>query len=374
MVADMHMSNKLSYAQPGANDQGITDRLQDQMNVWKRMYNVAKDRNVDAIFVLGDLFDRSLVDAITLTCATEVIMNSPAPMLLLPGNHDANSIKGGRFTVEAFGQVGKTRYNDPIDVIGFEGAERSYPVSGSNVVFWSIGFCPLEETRATLARFKTTMDSNEFNVLLLHNSILGAEHLGWVCDDGLDPEEICSDFDQVISGHFHRHQTFGDNGIYLGAPMQFNFGDAGNSAGFWIVEFTGKDVNFEFIPSKAPKFHVFKEWKNHTKKLRVKKGDYVRFEIAATHPEWIEQKVAAKTFCSSWEEVGIHASFKHKPIAQHAQRLGGEDEDGNVAVSMDKAISSYVDASSVVTEGLDSARLKRIGRDFLATAKVNYGN
>lgn len=369
----MHMSNKLPYAQPGAGDQGITDRLQDQMNVWDHMYNVAKDRNVDAIFVLGDLFDRSLVDAITLTCATEVIMRSPAPIYLLPGNHDANSIRGGRFTVEAFGRVGKTMYDDPIQVIGHQNTPHLVPIHRTKLVFWSIGFRPLEETRVALARFRADLEPDCFNVLLLHNSILGAKNLGWVCDDGLDPDEVCADFDQVISGHFHLHQMFGDNGMYLGAPMHHHFGDAGNVSGFWIAEFTGKDVNFDFISSKAPRFHVFDEAVKWTKKLRVKKGDYARFEIAATHPEWIKQKPAVQALCSSWEEKGIHASFHHKPISQHELRIGGDDE-GGVAVSMDKAISSYVDATSVVTTGLDLTKLKRIGRDFLATAKVTHEN
>lgn len=35
---------------------------------------------------------------------------------------------------------------------------------------------------------------------------------------------------RTFSGHFHLHQTLGRNFVYVGSPLQFNFGDAGLDA------------------------------------------------------------------------------------------------------------------------------------------------
>jgi len=381
-VADVHMSNKLSYAKPMPEKRGLTDRLEDQMNLWERVYAAALRRKVDALFVLGDLFDRPTVDAVTLTYTTSAIMNSPVPVYILPGNHDANSIRGGRFTVEAFSHMGKPKCHDPVTVIG-EAVDGQGDIDTLQVAigkgrhrqmleFWPIGFRPVAETKAALARFREKLDSDNYNVLLLHNSILGSEHLGWQCDDGLEPDDVCQGFDQVLAGHFHLNQYFGDNGMYLGAPMHHHFGDAGRDAGFWYIEWPGRDKepNMEFIRGGAPQFHIYDSLKEPAS---PQNGDYVRFEIEATHPEWVKKKPAAQALCDKLIAQGIHASFKHKPIAQHEARLGEKNIKKAAAMSMDKAIDKYVKATGVVTSGLDLKRLRKMGRDILGTARGANG-
>jgi len=384
-VADIHMSNKLSYAQPLPNQRGLTDRLADQMHLWERMYAAALRNKVDALFVLGDLFDRPTVDAVTLTYTTAAVMNSPVPVYILPGNHDANSIRGGRFTVEAFSHMGKPKCHEPVEVIGeaVDGKEDIDVLqiavgkgqSRRQLEFWPIGFRPVAETKAVLQRFRKKLDKNNYNVLLLHNSILGAEHLGWECDDGLEPDEVCQGFDQVLAGHFHLKQNFGDIGMYLGAPMHHHFGDAGRPAGFWVIEWPGGDKEpvMQFIDGGAPEFHVFESLKKPSKQCGVKSGDYVRYEIEVTHPEWIKRKPVAQAICDALKAEGIHASFKQKPIAQHEARLGEKDIKKAAAMSMEKAIGKYVKATGVVTSSLDLKRLREMGREILESARGTHG-
>jgi len=362
-AADIHMSNRLPFAKPGAED--VSDRLRDQINLIAHINEVATAAKVDATFILGDLFDQSRVDAVTLTHTIQALTATTVPMYIMAGNHDANSIRGGRFTVEAFGVMEHER----IRFLDSEVAPRKW------LQFLPVPFMPIKETEEKIAEARKLCAKDVTNVLLFHNSVLGCDHLEWTCDDGLDPDELCDGFDWVIGGHFHTSQEFGKDkrGMYLGAPMHHHFGDRGRTAGFWIIEFTegGKRAT-KYIESETPRFHV-------TQDMVVnpgwKAGDYVRIEVEATHAEWPKIKPKAKAFCEALKDEAIRASYKHKPIYHHKKRLTGDakTKDAAVKLTLGQAITEYVDASAVVTKGLDKKQLKKIGKEALEAVRGEHG-
>src|SRR5690606_29453075 len=128
--------------------------------------------------------------------------------------------------------------------------------------FWPVEYSPMERAKDLIGacRERAKKQSGS-NVLLMHQSVLGCTHIGWICDDGLSPEEVCEGFDWVFTGHFHDPQNFGPNkkGLNLGAPMHHRFDDAGRKAGFWYVRFeedgSAKRV---FIDGGCPNFHSIK--------------------------------------------------------------------------------------------------------------------
>lgn len=373
LTADIHMSNKLPYSKPGKND--VTDRLVTQLELWKQFGEIAEAQNVKAIFVLGDLFDKSVVDAITLTHTVEALveLSTIRPVYILPGNHDANSITGGRFVVEALGAMRKKR----IHVIGEKPAQSLHVKSdGKDVSFWPVSFKTVGETKAELAEIRKTIDKKHFNVLLMHNSVQGAEHLGWVCDDGLDGEVVCEGFDRVYSGHFHNHQSFGTCGMYLGAPMQHNYGDVGRETICHVVAFEKKGRVINLVEDQfelnAPKFHTF----NHPDHFvgsadGIPKGDYARLEVVATHSEWSAVKGAMDSAVRQLEKKGIHSEVKHRPQYHHDNRMGTEVL--SEGMSLKDAVSAYVRASGVVTDSLDPDRLVELGRNILADVESEQG-
>lgn len=359
-IGDIHMSNKLPYARPSQCDR--TDRLDDQLRLWEYVHKVAKDEKVDATFVLGDLFDKSLVDAVTLTHTVEALVKSPVNTFILPGNHDANNLRGGRFTVEAFGVMGR----DHLHVIGGDVIKpRNW------LRFWPIAFKPLSETREDLKAIREKLDHDLVNVLLLHNSVLGSKHLGWVCDDGLEPAEVCEGFDWVLSGHFHGHQEFGEGGVgmYLGAPMHHHYGDVGRKAGFWIIQFDDEgNREDKFVPSKLPRFH---KADSLAFKPKLRKGDYIRYEVEATHAEWVKMKPLAVEVTEKLIAEGHHADYKHKPIYHHEARLVPQDE--AATLTLEAAVAKYPEMVGVATSGLDVSRLQEIGRDALKAVRSEHG-
>jgi DNA repair exonuclease SbcCD nuclease subunit len=317
------------------------------------------------------------VDAVTLTHTVQAIVElceAGHQVYLLPGNHDANSVTGGRFIVEAFGAMNK----DNIHVIGeHPGQSVETDVSDKVLAFWPIAFKTISETRTELEDIRQILDKQKYNVLLMHNSVSGAVHLGWECDDGLDPDEVCAGFDLVYSGHFHRHQHFGSNGMYVGSPMQHNYGDVGSNGGCWLVEFTKQPrkktkVKQTFVELNSPCFHIFSDLKEF-KKAELKSGDYARLEVSMAHAEWVESKTGYYAVCDNWKKKGVNAEVRYIPTYHHESRLEGSTDGDMDGLSLEKAIATYVHTSDVVTEGLSKSDLIVIGRRILNEIKMEQG-
>jgi 3',5'-cyclic AMP phosphodiesterase CpdA len=362
-ISDIHMSNQLPQAVLAEN--GDTDRLQDQSALWRRVRQSVLDWEVDIVFILGDLFDKSLVDAVTLAVTVESVVALPTTTYVLPGNHDAVSTDGGRFTVEAFGLMGR----DHIKYLG-RAANNEAVVWDDWLRFYPIEYCAskdaYERLDAILAERDLLPDAG-VSVLLMHHSVMGCKHGGWVCDDGLESEEITKHFEHVFSGHFHDTQEFGHNGMYLGAPMHHHLGDEGRPAGYWVVDFL-PDGTLEkyFIDGECPRFHST-TWERAAMASPAHPGDYLRLYVDATHAEWVALRPTVAAYVDVLKGEGIKATYKHRPIYHHAERIASIGS--KTAMTMDMTAAAYVDSSSVDTIGLDADRLKEIAKKALEEGK-----
>lgn len=359
-IADIHGSNKLPYSKPTKQDR--TDRLDDQIALLRRFRASAEEYDVDAIYVLGDLYDKSLVDPVTLTHIVEEVVSWPFNTYILPGNHEANSLRGGRFAVEAFGVMGR----DHLFVIG---NDVEPVIIDDWLNFWPIAFMPVGATKRRIEAIRGKINKKCTNVLLMHNSVLGANHQGWTCDDGLLVEEVCNGFNWTLSGHFHTPQKFGGTGLYLGAPMHHHYGDVGRKAGWWIMDFCGGDLKRKFIDGAAPRFHILDGIDKKTAS-KISKGDYARIEINATSEDWVKMKPEVKAYCAALDEKGINSSFRHIPIARHGMRMASSK---TAAMTLDEAVAKYPETASVEIGSLDKKKLKSIGLEALQAARGEYG-
>ncbi len=371
LISDIHMSNRLSHARPGPS--GVTDRLQDQLNLWKRVKDSAEEHECKGIVIAGDLFDKSQTDAITLTETTRALndISRGLKVHIIPGNHDAINTSGGRFTVEAFGAMG----NDNIHYLK-TGERVSF--GDDWLGFWPMEYCSQEVATETIAAMQAKARAlpsrkKRTEVLLIHQSIMGCEFAGdWKCDDGLDPDFICRDFNFVISGHFHKYQTFGplDQGFYLGSPLHLYFDDAGRKAGYWIVTYTSDgQCERKFIPGGCPRFHEL-DWPAPAGIKPFHAGDYVRLNVESTASDWETLKPKVKGEVDKLKEKGIHASFKYKPLHQHLRRIAGATAALDSTLNPEAMAEAYLSAPSVDKGGLDKARLNRIAREALEAARA----
>lgn len=363
MISDIHMSNKLPEAVMTDND--VTDRLRDQMRLWKQVKRSAVELEVDSVNVLGDVFDQSRVDAVTLaaTCAAVRSLSQAAPVYIQGGNHDAVSIHGGPFTVEFFGAL-------KLDRIHYVSGPGQVPTPDW-LRFWPVPYGSVNRTRKLLAEYRKQMkrDRRACEVVLLHHSILGCTHEGWKCDSGLTPEEAREGFDYSLSGHFHTTQFFGEDrrGLYLGSPLHFRFDDAERKAGWWKISFF-KDRPWEtkFISSRLPRFRQV-TWPEKAAKYRA--GDYLRISVVATHAEYALLKPKAQAYCNELIAAGVRASLHHKPLYHHAKRLKGAKKKG-AKQSILHVVDQYVEAIGVDTSGLESKRLQRMGKQAIEAGRL----
>lgn len=364
-ISDIHMSNKLPHAHPGKD--GVTDRLQDQIRLWDNVAKHVRSYKVDCVLILGDLFDKSLVDAVTLTTTVKCIVDLPCNVRILPGNHDAASVTGGRFTVEAFGAMDKEHIRYLRPEVMFSPCDWLH--------FYPVPFGPSAPSMEQIEKAKLTAERHQeaVNVLLLHHSIIGCSHLGWTCDDGLDSEEVCDGFDAVLAGHFHEHQRFGPDlqGMYLGAPMHHRYDDVGRSAQYWILTFTPDgEIDEEAVDPGLPKFRRVEIRDSEiTEPPEVLVGDFLRYDVHATHAEWASLKPQIIELCGDWRGKQVNASFKHKPIYHHESRLGTPIKAGAGIVKMDQHVRTYADKAR--TDSLDRDRLLEMGLGMLAEARVD---
>lgn len=357
--ADHHKSNALPYSRPSAD--GRTDRLDHQLANWDQMREYALKHKVDGVFLLGDLFDKARLDPVTLaeTAAALRRLAEVAPLNILPGNHDALTIKGERFNVEVFKNIDGIRYID---------AEQ--PLDVGPVVFWPLEYMTAEATREQLEGMRLVIRESGCgpNVLLFHNSVIGCSHLAWLCDDGLTPDEMLEGFDWAIGGHFHTHQRFGDGdrGMYCGAWMQHDFGDVGEDRGFWDITWKDGKRKDKLVTAQSPKFHTAEP---AVIPETAERGDYIRWEVHCTHAEYEgvrEQLEKAKGLAF---KRGFRVDYKHKPVYQHAARIVTTDEMSTV--SMREMVDRYVDSDDIELGQLKAKRLKRLGAEIMAEAEID---
>lgn len=362
-ISDIHMSNSLPHARQ-TNARGVTDRLADQLKLWRRVYNIAERARCEAIFVQGDLFDHSRTDAITLAETCHIVAESPLPIYIVPGNHDGVNTRGERFTVEAMSVIECVNYMRT----GEPFCPREW------LTFWPLEFSPLERTREALRAMKLKRDVT--NVLLMHNSIVGCTHCGWTCEEGqgLEARELTDHFDHVLSGHFHDPQPFGRNGRYLGAPMHHRFDDIGRPAGFWVMQWHRSGARKEvFVDGGCPRFHTLAYADKAARSaFRARTGDYVRVVLRCTHAKLVKRQVAAQRYVDELVARGLRAHWVHDPVYHHVARMRDEDGTPSAVLAPRKMVSGYVDAVEVDTNDLDTKALKQLGRDIFVAVEGEW--
>lgn len=370
-ASDLHLSNTLPFAKPGTN--GVTDRLRDQEQLIYRIFDTARREKCEAIFLQGDIFDHSRVDAITLTTTVRALAQTPVDLFIIPGNHDGVNTRGERFTVEALSEVTGCHY--------METGEPFKPRDWLS--FWPLEFAPLEVNREMLARFK--LSKNRVNTLLMHNSVVGCTHVGWKCEEGMgfDADEVTARFDHVLSGHFHDPQKFGTNGRFLGAPMHHRFDDMGREAGYWMIDWTEDgDREEQFIDGDAPRFHQLdiddEDARQHFLTThfigdeQVRALDYVKVRVQCTHADLIQRKPKVEELIANMRAEEMRVMWFHDPVYQHTNRIVDEAGDASKVVSPRGMVTGYVEAPEVDTTGLDRKKLKQLGRDIFDAVEGSW--
>lgn len=197
------------------------------LNLFEEVLDNCERKNIDNIFILGDLFhNRKSTNTVTEKVALQIAdLLSKKQTTMLVGNHDAyykTSLIPN--SLQKFKNYSNIKIIDKIETI-------------DNIVL-----CPWD-TIPKGFRGGYCFGHFELNGFYMND--------GYKCHKGQDPQQLLlNEFDHIYSGHFHMPRSQGTI-TYIGAPFQHNFGDVGQSRGYYIFD----DGELEFIKfTNAPEF------------------------------------------------------------------------------------------------------------------------
>ena len=170
---------------------------------------------------MGDVFDKSSSIKneafVPLFMKLYEMKNSGIEFTFILGNHDIYTVNNDSI-VETFHPIGRVVKDVLVDgdftFLSYTKKEENVPVSGR----WLFTHLPI-------ANFSF---DNLFHATEKHAF----------------KEELFENYSLVFSGHFHRHQSR-KNIVYVGSPVQLNFGEEGTTKGF--IVFDDETENWEFV-------------------------------------------------------------------------------------------------------------------------------
>lgn len=244
--------------------------LEEQKNVLLQAFHMAKEHQVDAVLIAGDVYDKNIpvIEGIRLfdTFLT-ALKTKNIPVFIISGNHDsAERLSFGRHLfadteiylsgtyeeeilkktlTDEFGEVDiyLLPFLKPQQICVAEGEEKPGDYT--------------EAVRLVLGRLK--LNKNNRNVLVAHQFVggIGAEpgrtdsetqSVGGV--DMVD-YRVFDAFDYVALGHLHGAQQVGRKSIrYAGSPVKYSFSEAGQVKSATLV--TLGEKNGEIVMENLP--------------------------------------------------------------------------------------------------------------------------
>ncbi|MBN1421287.1 MAG: DNA repair exonuclease [Planctomycetes bacterium] len=207
----------------------------------RRVVELARDRGAAFIVLAGDTFEDNGIDRVLARKVAEILRASPAPVFILPGNHDP--LVPGSVLDEDLWRAAEAvrilRDASPIDIAG----ARLFP-------------CPLRErtssrdpTRAIPPADPGVQDPRPIRIGIAHGSIAG---IAEDADDFPIPPDAAerAGLDYLALGHWHSHLRLGERAAYSGTHETTKFGER-ESGRALVVEIDGPGASpgIEVVPT-----------------------------------------------------------------------------------------------------------------------------
>ena len=241
--------------------------IEEQKNALWQVLSAIDDKNVNGIFIAGDIYDKSVptIEAIELFDSFLVELSKrDIDVFIISGNHDSPERVG--FGAEFFkskriyiskAYEGKVEYVDMEDEFGKVRIHLVPFLKPANVR----RFYPEEEINDYNSAVRVVTEHMDMigegrNIVLVHQFITGAvrseseeSFLG-----GMDNVEydLFDDFDYVALGHIHKSQAMGRQQVrYSGALVKYALDEINQVKSMTYMEIKAKnDIEIETIPIK----------------------------------------------------------------------------------------------------------------------------
>lgn len=239
--------------------------LADQHATFQEICKIANDKQVDAVVIAGDLYDRTIpseaaIQELTKELAT-LNIKEHLPVLAISGNHDSATRLG----------IGHQWFVNNDFYLNTNFSDAFHPISIQNTKFFLLPFFGLQQVRNYFAddriqnintamqkivtKMKEAFDPQSQHVLVAHFFAAGskrtAESETMIEVGGLSAvnADILKDFDYVALGHLHNKNALHEERVrYSGSPMKLSVSEATMEKGVWIVDTDPFEI--QWVPLK----------------------------------------------------------------------------------------------------------------------------
>lgn len=277
ICSDLHADVYTRFAK--ISDNGINSRLEDCLLALRRIGEIAKEKGVDHLFFLGDLFNsRNTIPVEVYYYVYRELLKlvEHLEVYLLVGNHDQCLRKGNINSVYPFSSICKVIENPISEVVG-------------GVRFT---FLPFAANSESYLSYLSHLEPTEYpEILLGHLGLTGAvvgpnEHR---MKSDLKAEDLHpSRFLWVVLGHYHRFQVLGDNIIYVGSMLQQDMGER-NEEKYALLLDTKDPSMLKKIKLHGPKFLSL----NVDEVDESVRGNYVKVTCTDSEIDKVKRKLEA---------------------------------------------------------------------------------
>lgn len=238
MLGDLQSHNWKRY--PETDKDGNNLRLMDTVNELGRIRKLSTKNKVDAVAVLGDIFEaRNTLDVTVLNAVYRAFydfVDHGMKLILLVGNHDRTDV-GREHALEVFKPF--------CEVI-----ERptTLKIAGAELVA-----IPFHPRTAALRRAIQMCVTRDTKLLLMHTAIKQLQMPdGKTWGEGIALDDIPRHVLAML-GHFHRFTELRPNRVwYLGSLTQIDQGDA--SIDKYFAVYDSAKSKMAFYPTQGPRF------------------------------------------------------------------------------------------------------------------------
>lgn len=280
---------------------------------------LADERQCDAIFNLGDTFDKPFINAMEAT-ATQDVKWSPLPHYVIVGNHDSD--------------VASLEYSS-VSILKKSG----FDIITQPAVVNDIGLLPycLEKDRKPLSETFSVVPK----VIFSHNDLAGVDFGHFLSGEGYRVDDIESHCDLFLNGHLHNTAWVTKKILNVGNLCGQNFSEDGFTYkhGCWIldtntltIEFVENPFALNFYKLEYPKDKNFivSNTSNTNKviTIRVERKDVqtVKDLIDNNHSIVASRVVVYDKDVSKYEEVKLEKIDHLKTFVEFVKEKLGNSE------------------------------------------------
>lgn len=285
-------------------------------------------KGIKDIFILGDIYHyRDEVAVNTIHVVHQILsLWKDFNIVVLVGNHDA--YYKDRSDINSLsilnGKQGITVIDEPVEV----------QMYGKKVTFLPWG--------------ASTKDINQSDILFGHLEIESFKMNGYkLCDHGVKTSSLLNRAKLIMTGHFHlREERKYDNGtiIYVGNPFEMDFGDAGTTKGYYILDIDSSKYEF-FCNDLSPK---------HKKialgdLLNYKEEDYTSIIPNSIVKILIDQKIHSDEIDTIIKRVSSYSPFSLSvDYSLYNSSITVEDQNYSASgVDLQKTIEEFVNVLDI---------------------------